>query len=125
VWILLADGGEYGALAIVGTSTDAPTIYTDTTSDSFYWFDADTVDLYCPSGHRWQWGSDNELVTDHGTYATVAALFSTDPGAPFTRCAACVAYENDERDEPCDCDGSLLILCPDCGQRCDVELTGC
>jgi hypothetical protein len=52
VWILLADGGEAGALAIVGGGRDAPTVYVDATTDSGYWFDASTVDLFCPGGHR-------------------------------------------------------------------------
>ena len=64
-----------------------------------------------------------ELVTPAGQHARVAAVFGDQPHAPFTPCPDCLAYDNDETDTVCPCPGTDVIVCPVCGQRCDLELT--
>jgi hypothetical protein len=120
VWILLAVAGDLGPIAIVSTDGNAPTVYRDITTDDGYWQQVDSLDIVCPCGRRWNW-SGNELIDD-GEATTVAAVFGDQPHTPFTDRPDCAAYDNDDTDTPCPTPGVDPIICPHCGQRCDLEL---
>ncbi|MEJ3741784.1 hypothetical protein WEI85_00580 [Actinomycetes bacterium KLBMP 9797] len=121
VSFLLAVAGDLGPVAIVCIDGNAPTVYADITTDDGYWHQVDIVDIVCPCGRRWSW-SDTELIDSDGEATTVKAVFGDRPHSPFTPCPHCVAYDNDETDTPCPTPGTDPIICPHCGQRCDLEL---
>jgi len=118
IWILRATVGARYRIAVVGLNHDAPTVYADTCHDPWDWFDADSIDIICPSGHGWTWGTGRELRTRRGNRTTLTLVFGPDLGAPFTPCPRCSSH----RVGTCGCDGAPWILCPICGRRCDVDL---
>ncbi len=122
VSILLASAGEIGPIAIVSIDGSRPTIYADITTDEGYWYQVDSVDIVCAGGHRWTWHG-RDLVGTDGHTSTVTQMFGDHPGSPFTPCPECLAYDNDETDTPCPNPGADVIICPDCGRRCDLTLT--
>ena len=107
---------------MIGIDHDPPTVYADTCTDPGDWFDADTVNIHCPTGHGWAWRTGRELVTADGSFTTLTAVFGPDPHAPFTPCPDCTAHQHDRRTTRCGCDRTPWIICPTCGRRCDVEL---
>lgn len=122
VSFLLAVAGDRGPIAIVSTDGNTPTVYRDITTDDAYWYQVDSLDIVCGCGRRWNW-SGNELIdADGGEATTVAAVFGDQPHTPFTDCPDCAAYDNDDTDTPCPTPGADPIICPHCGQRCDLEL---
>jgi hypothetical protein len=122
VWILRATVRRSYRIAVVGINNDPPTVYSDSCTDSGDWFEADTVDISCPNGHGWTWRTGRELVTANGKFSTLTMIFGTNLDAPFSTCPTCTAHQLGQRDQPCGCDGTPWIICPVCGQRCDVEL---
>jgi hypothetical protein len=122
VWILRAQAPASGPIAVVGVNNQPPAVYADACTDSWYWFDADSVDITCPDGHGWTWSTGRELVTADGSFTTLTVVFGPDLDAPFTPCPHCRAYQTGQRSEPCGCGGAPWIICPICGRRCDVEL---
>jgi hypothetical protein len=122
VWILRATSPRHGPVAVVGINHAPPVVYADACTDSWYWFDADSVDITCPEGHGWTWSTGRELVTADGSFTTLTVVFGPDLDAPFTPCPHCHAYQTGQRSEPCGCGGAPWIICPICGRRCDVEL---
>ena len=124
IWILRATVNGRYKVAAVGINHDPPSVYAETCTDPYDWFDADTVEIGCPAGHGWTWRTGREMVTAEGTFTTLTMVFGPDLDAPFTPCPACASQSNGQPTEPCPCDGTPWILCPapGCGQRCDVEL---
>jgi hypothetical protein len=122
VWILRATVGDRYRIAVVGINNDPPTVYSDSCTDSWDWFDADSVVIRCPGGHGWKWGTGREILTSSGKSTTLTGVFGTNLDAPFTTCPECTAHHLGQRSTPCGCDGTPWIICPTCGRRCDVEL---
>ena len=122
LWVVRFRTQDLGALIIVGIDDDLPTVRADLCSDSWDWFDSDSVEIFCRAGHGWTWRSGRELITADGSFTTLTAVFGTDLDAPFTPCPMCTAYRDGTRTTPCGCDRSPWIACPTCGSRCDVEL---
>jgi hypothetical protein len=125
VWILRAtvDSSRY-RIAIIGLNQDPPVVHAEVPGlDPWEWFDADSVDIACPAGHGWTWRTGRELITgDTGTFTTLTAVFGTGLDAPYSPCGTCTAYTLGHRTTPCGCGGTPWIVCPICGNRCDVEL---
>ena len=107
---------------MVGINHDPPVVYADACTDSWDWFDADSVDITCPAGHGWTWRTGRELVTQDGSFSSITLVFGPDLDAPFTPCPACTAAHEGGQGGSCGCDGTPWIVCPICGRRCDVEL---
>jgi hypothetical protein len=122
LWVALAVTPDSGRIAVVQAGDDAPIVYTDGTRELADWFDADTVQIFCRNGHGWWWRTGRELLTADGSFTTLTVVFGANLDAPFSRCRVCDAYDTERRSEPCGCDGTPWIICPICGQRCDVEL---
>ena len=53
VTVVLADAGRHGAIAVVNVGNAPPRVYTDLTTDKNAWYDAATVEIRSPHGHRW------------------------------------------------------------------------
>lgn len=124
VSIVLATDPDRCAYALVQVDHDTPDVYLDLTTDDDYWAQVEPVDIVCTTGnHRWTWPNQYEMLDDTGTYLTFREVFGSTPGAPYAQCRDCLAYDDGERDEPCDCDGRHTIYCPTCDQRCRLELT--
>jgi hypothetical protein len=124
VSIVLATDPDRSAYALVQVGHDAPDVYLDLTTDTDYWLQVEPVDIICPAGHRWTWLDHTSLLDEAGNYIQFTDLFGHAPGAPYADCRDCLAYDDDERDEPCPCDDRHTIYCPTCEQRCRLELTG-
>jgi hypothetical protein len=122
VTVVLAADDERTAWALVQIGTDQPTVYRDITTDDDYWLQVETVDIVCPAGHRWMWLNDTELIDATSGYVTLAGLFGSGRGVPYSRCRDCAAFDDGERDEMCSCDNAYVIYCPTCQQRCHLEL---
>jgi len=123
LWVARALTPDGHRIVVVQTEDDAPTVHDDHVTDSARWYDADTVDISCPNGHGWTWRSGRELLTADGSFTTLTVVFGPNLDAPFSRCGDCQAYDLGRRSTSCRCDRSPWIVCPTCGQRCDVELT--
>lgn len=125
VSIVLATGPDPDrcAYALVQVGHDDPDVYLDLTTDDDYWTQVEPVDIVCPAGHRWTWLDQYEMLDDTGTYLTFRDVFGSTPGAPYAQCRDCLAYDDGERDTPCDCESQHTIYCPTCDQRCRLELT--
>jgi hypothetical protein len=123
VSIVLAVDVDQVAYALVQVGEHTPEVYRDVTTDDGYWLQVEPVDIVCPTGHRWTWLDHTCLLDQAGTYIAFADLFGRQPGAPYTQCRDCLAYDNGERDEPCPCESRWTIYCPTCDQRCRLELT--
>jgi hypothetical protein len=121
VTILLAVADDHGTIAIVSVDDAPPTVYRDITTDDGYWYQVDSLDIACGCGRRWTW-TGNELIDADGTATTVAAVFGDSPHTPFTPCPDCAAHDDHPTDPPCPTPGADPILCPHCGQRCDLGL---
>jgi hypothetical protein len=121
VTILLVAAGEHGTIAIVSVDNQPPTVYRDITTDEGYWYQVDSLDITCGCGRRWHW-TGNELIAADGTATTVAAVFGDTPHTPFTPCPDCAAHDDNATGTPCPTPGADPILCPHCGQHCDLEL---
>jgi hypothetical protein len=121
VTILLAVADDHGTIAIVSVDDAPPTVYRDITTDDGYWYQVDSLDIACGCGRRWNW-TGNELIDADGTATTVAAVFGDSPHTPFTPCPDCAAHDDHPTDPPCPTPGADPILCPHCGQRCDLDL---
>lgn len=122
IWVLRATAARY-PIAVIGLNDDPPVVHAEVPHlDPWYWFDADSVDIGCPSGHGWTWRTGREMVTADGDFTTLTVVFGPDLDAPFTPCPACAAHAHGDRRIPCGCDGTPWIRCPTCGARCDVEL---
>lgn len=122
LWILRATVGRQYRIAVIGLGWNIPVVHAETPHlDPWEWFDADSVDISCPSGHGWTWRTGRELITADGTFTTLTVVFGPDLDAPFTPCPHCTAHQKGLRRLPCGCDGPWII-CPACGSRCDVEL---
>jgi hypothetical protein len=122
VCILRATSPQHGPVAVVGINHDRPVVYADTCTDSWYWFDADSVQIACPNGHGWTWRTGRELLTADGSFTTLTVVFGPNLDAPFTPCPTCITWAGGQRSEPCGCDGAPWIVCPVCGHRCDLDL---
>jgi hypothetical protein len=122
VWILRGTAPGWGPVAVVGINHEPPVVYADACTDSWDWFDADSVDITCPDGHGWTWRTGRELVTADGSFTTLSVVFGPDLDAPFTPCPHWRAYQAGQRPKPCGCGGAPWIICPVCGRRCDVHL---
>ena len=122
VWILRGSRPGYGPVAVVGVNNEPPSVCADVCTDSWDWFDADSVDIACPGGHGWTWRTGRELLTADGSFTTLTAVFGPGLDAPFTPCPHCAAHAAGQGPEPCGCDGAPWIVCPACGRRCDVHL---
>lgn len=121
VAFLLAIACEHGTIGIVSVDDAPPTVYRDITTDEGYWYQVDSLEIVCGCGHRWTW-TGTELVSADGEATTVAAVFGDRPYTPFTPCPDCAAYAGDLTGVPCPSPGVDPILCPHCGQRCDLDL---
>ena len=86
---------------MVGINHDEPIVYADTCTDSWDWYDADSIDISCPGGHGWTWRTGRELVTADGSFTTLTVVFGPDLDAPFTPCPHCAAHAARQRSEPC------------------------
>jgi hypothetical protein len=124
IWILRATVADRYPIAVIGVNAGPATVYADTCTDSGYWFDADSVDIFCPAGHGWTWLTGRELITARGDCTTITRVFGMDLAAPFTACPDCERARAARRPRGCGCDETPWIICPTCGQRCDVELPG-
>ena len=122
LWIARADAREHGPIAIVVVNDEAPVVYANRVTDSADWYDADTVDITCPSGHGWTWRTGRELIDASGSFTTLTVVFGPDLDAPFTACPTCTDHHDGRRQDACGCDRSSWIACPACRSRCDVEL---
>jgi len=122
VWIVRAEGGEGGPLAVIGINDHDPLVYTDTTTDPWAWRDPGTVIISCPTGHHWTWHTGRELVTDTGKATTITAVFGTDLAAPFSPAPPCTTHHKGKFARSCTCEQTPWIRCPTCWRRCDVEL---
>lgn len=118
---LLAVDGEHGTIVIVSVDDAPPTVYRDITTDEGYWYQVDSLDIVCGCGRRWTW-TGNELLTEDGEATTVTAVFGDRPHTPFTPCPDCAAEDGNPAGPPCPSPGVAAILCPHCGQRCDLDL---
>jgi hypothetical protein len=123
VSIVLAVDADRVAYALMQVGDDAPQVYLDVTTDDAYWVQVEPVDIVCSAGHRWTWLDNSCLLDAAGHHLPFADLFSRRPGAPYAECRDCLAYDNDERDEPCPCVSRYTIYCPTCNQRCRLNLT--
>jgi len=123
LWLARAVTPDGCPIVVAQLEDDAPSVYADDTREVTDWFDADTVDICCPGGHGWTWRTGRELLTAGGSFTTLTVVFGPNLDAPFSRCGDCQAYDLGRRSTSCRCDRSPWIVCPTCGQRCDVELT--
>jgi hypothetical protein len=122
LWLARAVTPDGWGLAVVQVEDDAPGVYADDTRELADWFDSDTVQIFCPAGHGWWWRTGRELLTADGSFTTLTVVFGANLDAPFSRCRDCTDYDLGRCSVPCGCDGTPWIICPTCGQRCDVEL---
>lgn len=124
LWILRATSGHRYRIAVIGLNQDPPVVHAEIPHlDPGDWFDADSVDIGCPAGHGWVWRTGRELlVIADGTFATLTTVFGPNLDAPFTTCRDCTAHHLGQRTTPCGCDGTPWIICPICGNRCDIDL---
>jgi hypothetical protein len=122
LWIARSITPHDGPIAVIRINDDPPVVHTDHVTDSGDWYDADTVDIGCPNGHGWTWRTGRELLDADGSFTTLTVVFGPNLDAPFSTCPTCQAHQLGQRTEPCGCDGTPWIICPTCGQRCDVEL---
>ena len=122
LWVLLLDAADGSQVAVVGINDNQPEAYSDGTSEPWVWCDADSVVITCPGGHSWTWRAGRELVTATGRPATLTTVFGPNLDAPFTPCPTCAAYHHGTSTIPCECDGSPWIVCPLCGQHCELRL---
>lgn len=123
VWLARAVTPDGGPIVVVRLDDDTPAVYDDHVTDTADWFDADTVDIGCPGGHGWTWRTGRELIDGAtGSFTTLTLVWGANLDAPFTRCGDCAAHDTGRRAAPCGCDGTPWIVCPVCGQRCDVHL---
>jgi hypothetical protein len=122
LWLLPAATADGRRIAVLGTSHDSPTVHANTCADSWQWRDADSVVIACPIGHTWRWKSGREVLTAAGRPATLTTVFGVNLDAPFSPCPTCTQFHLGARATPCGCDRSPWIVCPVCGQRCDVHL---
>ncbi|WP_432830828.1 hypothetical protein [Dactylosporangium sp. CA-092794] len=123
VSIVLATDQDRRAYALVQIGHDDPDVYLDLTTDDDSWAQVEPVDIVCPAGHRWTWLDHTSLLDDTGSYLDFRDVFGRTPGAPYAECRDCLAYDDGDRDEPCDCESRHTIYCPTCAQRCRLELT--
>jgi hypothetical protein len=121
VILATAPGPSPQAVAIVIVDDRNPVVYPDITTDEGYWHQVATADIVHPTGHRMSWDGGRGLADHEGEDTTIAAVFGTDPQAPFRHCRACAAYEDSDTDLSCDC-GGWAIYCPVCGARCGLPL---
>ncbi|MDQ1250254.1 MAG: hypothetical protein QG597_4633 [Actinomycetota bacterium] len=122
LWIARARTVDHGPIAVVQLGRTLPIVHTDYARDIAEWFDADTVELFCPNRHGWTWRTGRELINADGDFTTISVVFGPDLDMPFTWCKDCLAHREGTRAEPCDCTQPCQIICPLCGQPCDVEL---
>jgi len=122
LWIARMLTPGHGKVAVVLRDDDPPTVLTDT-AETADWYDADTVDIFCPARHGWTWRSGRELIDAAGRPTTLTVVFGANLDAPFTPCPGCLDHQGGRREQPCGCDGTSWIVCPICGRRCDVDLT--
>ncbi|MEV4199381.1 hypothetical protein [Micromonospora globbae] len=104
VAIVLAYADRHGAIAIVSVDHAPPTVYADATTERGYWYDTDTIQLTCPTGHRFTWRGDGTLL-DEGERQIHRGLPADQPAAPL----------------PPSPDGHV-VSCPRCGARCRLDL---
>lgn len=122
LWLLLASTTDHGEITIVGTDHGFPTVHADACTDSWQWYDADSVVIACPGGHTWTWRSGREVLTDAGRPTTLTTVFGPNLDAPFSPCPTCTQFHLGASETPCGCDRSPWIVCPVCGQHCDLHL---
>ena len=123
VWLAYARHRGWGRIVVVQQDHHYPAVYADGTRELEERLDADSIDIGCPNGHQWTWRTGSPLIDGEGSFTSLAAVFGTDPAAPFTACPGCTTFAQGHRRRPCRCDRSSWIVCPICGARCDAELT--
>jgi len=121
VWIYRLLTGHGHHIVVIGLNDQAPTVYTDTRVDTWTWLDADSIDILCPNHHHWTWKTGRELLTRTGMPTTVTLIFGPSLDAPFTLAPNCT-HDSNNGEPDCGCGTTPWILCPTCGQHCDVEL---
>jgi len=122
LWLALASTADRGPIVVAQVGRTPPVVHAAATTEPVRWYDADTVVVHCPRRHRWIWRTGREMLGADGRATTLTRVFGPDLEAPFTRCPDCFAVEQGQRRGPCGCDGASWILCPTCGERCDVDL---
>jgi hypothetical protein len=106
---------QHGPIAFVTLVNNCregqPAAYADSGHDSTEWFSYHDVDIFCPDGHGWTYQA-SRLIDDEGTGHAVTDVFPTGD----------IVTEDDDMDS--DTFGESQIICPTCGQHCDVEIPG-
>ncbi len=116
VSVLLAEIPPAGVVAIVSINGHAPRVCADVTTDASYWYDAGTVQIVCPNGHRWTW-REGELLTDDEA-VDPATLFNHHPAARRADGDSDAEAVSDDLD----LDDDDRLYCPRCDEVCDLRL---